>query len=181
MRLLFCLLILCVSFGCSNRDYSIAECITLETLTDEYGQLIESLYSRSHSISPDGYPEIDVIDHQRRILTSERKTRGIQTGHIQQPSHLPEFGDEYVYAFDRETVYEYKRVLRNATGGFFKGHGPGERLYRTGILRGYREFDGVEHQFLMFKTFRQISEDMYEGVELILSYPRLLERLHCDA
>ena len=155
--------------------------MSVDALEVHYGPLIEHIFGNSNRFSPESYPEIHTIAHEQRVLTSEQRVRGIANGHIANPSHRPKYGDEFAYAIQRQELYNYDRIARGAQAGYFKGEGPGERLYKTGILRGWRQFDGVVYDLLMYKRYRAVDESTFEKVELIVSYPALLGKLGCEA
>ena len=182
MRSLVLNILVLLAVGC-GRDYTISSCVTAESVSSRYDELISSIYEGRSNFDPDEWIEIHTILHDRRHLTREEEVFANENGTLGPAveSHMPLYAAEYRAARFGEEMFAYDRIRRGADGGFFKGQGPGWRLYKTGILRGWRKFDGDIYQLLMIKTYRQTDERIYEKVELIVSYPDFLNILGCDA
>lgn len=93
----------------------------------------------------DRLTEVHGIEHDRRILTDEVREWAVTNRHIENPTHRPVYGDEFYAAREREEIYRFTRQPTRPERGSFRGEGPGGRLYRTGIMRGYYECSGERH------------------------------------
>ena len=163
--------------GC--QDWTIHSCITGDRLMEKYGWIVELVIEGQLSTQQIGLQEIIEIDYQQKTLPEESRRKGLESGHLQPPRHRPMYGDEFVYAVEGRTLYEFSRFELGSRRSALSAEGPGERLYRTGIMRGYAIYSEGKLEVLDYLKYREVSSDTYERIRIRFLYPALLSSLSC--
>lgn len=136
------LLLVCISHltGCESRE--IRECIDEGTLFGKYGWITQLATEGSLAkarLAP--VNEILVVEHERTTLSASERQEKLAAGHIEDPTHRPEYGDEFEYGRNKRTIFEFSRFQYGPRKIFVHGERPGERLYRTDIMRGFAVYE----------------------------------------
>lgn len=183
MRAVALILTILVSLSACGQSWEIAGCIDTDSLDRAYGDLITSVQTGNYPDPAQLPDEVVVLEQEHRVLEEDRREWAVEQGYTIGTSHGPEFYDEFLVATHTSRLFEYYRygIGGGAEDGYFRGEGPGKRLYKTGILRGYQVYDGLRHQLLMYNKYRRLSDRGFERITLVVSYPKLLVRLGCPS
>ena len=175
--------LLAIVIGCdSQQSWELESCITVDSF-ERYSGLLDSVQNEKYPEFEEIPKEIIVLYHERRRLTAERQAAAIESGHLpRKPYHQDYYAEFTAAVTSRSMPFEFYRYGPGggAEDGYFRGHGPGKRLHKTGILRGFQVYDGVRYQLVMYNQYGQLAEHEFEKITMILSHPRLLELIGCS-
>lgn len=169
-----------ILISCVSCQRNIEECITEDLMASKYDWIFELAIVGKLTPKDLAMDELLEFRYERGILSAEERLERIKSGHVQNPSHQSDYGDEFVYSKTKTTLFKYKHEVSSANSFYVKGHGPDERLYGKGFMRGYAKYAEGKFEVLDYVTYRKSAPNTDESLRLRFNYPTLLRVIGCE-
>lgn len=169
--------------GCTIQNYDLKPCVDAATIERLYGSLIDSMFAGAVGTMYVFPAEIYEARWAQRVLTPEARAQAMVTGHLPNDQKRAQFAPEFEVGGQERVLLEFERWPKNDSlhvGSYFQS-GPHSRTgEKIAFWRGWREDGSVRMQLLLLQSYRRIDAQVFEEVELWVSYPRLLQKLGCQ-